>query len=187
MGLRLAMQPFWVRALINGIPFAVLFAALSSLSWSGSRPWVSAIWFLVMGVFVGLAMAYTGQSRYSALTEAVTALDGTGRSQAIVAVTDGAVPADPAVRASAYRLGAAYLGWKSDAQLKRRERQTWLILPVLVALAVVMMTRIGTSTYQTLCFGVLLVLLIVTTPLEVLRTRRIQQNVALLAEGPISQ
>jgi hypothetical protein len=180
------MQSFWVRALIYGIPFAVFFAALNSFSWSGSRIWVSVIWLLAVGVFFGLAIAYTGQSTYTALTEAVAGLDDTGRSLAVAAVTEGAVPADSDVRASALRLGAAYLGWKSDAQLKRRERQTWLMLVVLAALSIVMIT-ISAGTYESLCFAVLLVLLIVTMPLGVLRMRRIQRNVAVLSEGRFSR
>jgi hypothetical protein len=114
----------------------------------------------------------------------VAGLDEAERSQAIAAVTHGVVPADPTVRSSVTRLGAAYLHHRSADQLKRQERGTWILLAILVAVSVagaVMFSQ------QRLDLLVLLLIAVVVLPLGVLRGRRIQRNVALLGEHLVSR
>jgi hypothetical protein len=177
------MQPFWVRALVYGVPFGLLFGLSSSFS-SSSRVLSIVITILVTIVSFGLLMAFQGQSMYTELTAAVEGLDETKRSEAIASVSAGGVPADSAVRYSAIRLGKAYLRSKSDAQLKRQERGTWLLLPLLVGLAIFLAST-SSDSYQAASAVVLAVLCVVVVPLGVLRQRRIQRNVALLAEGVV--
>jgi hypothetical protein len=184
MGLRLALQPFWIRALGYGIPFAVLFGLQISFQ-QPSRAVSVVVSTVLSGAAFGLLMAYQGQSTHTALTEAVAGLDQTTRVEAIAAVTKGGVPDDPMVRNSAIRLGNAYLGGKSDTQLKRRDRQSWLVLPLFVAAGAYLVT-ISTSTYQAVFAVALVLLCLVVLPLGVLRSRKFQRNVAQLRAGAIS-
>ena len=113
-------------------------------------------------------------------------LDTTERSQAIAAITHGVVPTDPTARSSAIRLGAAYLGGKSDDQLNRQERQTWMVLAFLIAVAIAA-AAMNSSKYCGLYYLALVLLPVVALPLGLLTTRRIQRNVALLSEGKTSR
>ena len=177
------MQPFWVRALMYGVPFGVFFGLSRSFS-SPSTALRMVITILVTIVAFGLLMGFQGQSMYTELTEAVAGLDKTRRAEVIAAVSDGGVPADSAVRYSAIRLGKAYLRSKSDAQLKRQEWGTWLLLPVLVGLAI-FLAATSSSRYEAAFAVVLALLCVVVVPLGVLRQRRIQRNVAMLTEGAV--
>jgi hypothetical protein len=179
------MQPFWVRALVYGVPFGVLLGLSTSFS---SPPTVLrvVIRILVAIVAFGLLMAFQGQTMYTELTEAVAGLDETRRSEAIAAVSHGGVPADSTVRYSAIRLGKAYLRSKSDAQLKRQEWVTWLLLPVFVGLAI-FLAATSASKYEADFALVLAFLCVIVLPLGVARQRRIQRNVALLADGVVPQ
>jgi hypothetical protein len=174
-----------VRALVNGVPFGVFYGLFICLS-SRSGVLSTVVTILVMGVGFGLLMAFQGKFIYTELTEAVAGLDETKRSEAIAAVSDGGVPADPAVRNGAIRLGKAYLRRKTDAQLKRQEWWTWLLMLVFVGLAIYL-TATSSSKYEA-AFGVVLALLcVIVMPLGVLRQRRIQRNVALLTEAGVSR
>jgi hypothetical protein len=106
MWLWLGMQPFWVRALVNGVPFGVFFGLFIRLSWP-SGVLGTVITILLTGVGFGLLAAFQGQTIHTELTEAVVGLDETKRAEAIAAVTNGRVPADSAVRNAAIRLGKA--------------------------------------------------------------------------------
>jgi hypothetical protein len=182
---RLAMQPFWVRALVTGVPFGVFFGLYICLSWP-SGVLGTVITILLAGVGFGLAMAFQGQTIHTQLTEAVAGLDETKRAEAIAAVFDGGVPADSAVRTAAIRLGKAFLRQKTDAQLKRQERWTWLLLLVFVGLFIFQATT--SSSWYGAAFWVALGLwCAIMMPLELRRQRRIQRNVALLTEGSVSR
>jgi hypothetical protein len=172
------MQPFWVRALVSGVPFGLFYGLFTCLS-SHSGVLRTVITILLSGVGFGLLVAYQGKTIYTELTEAVAGLDETKRSEAIAAVTDGGVPADSAVRLAAIRLGKAYLRRKTDAQLKRQEWWTWLLVLVFVGMAIYL-TATSSNKYEA-AFGVVLGLLcVIVMPLGVVRQRRIQRNVALL-------
>jgi hypothetical protein len=179
------MQPVWVQFLVLGTICAVLWTVLWGM---GTTPresiWHNAILGLVSGVFFAGFLIYLGLPMREALVDAVAGLDKTDRSQAIAAVTHGVVPADPAVRSSAIQLGAAYLRHQSPDQLKRQERKTWILLAVLAAAVIASAVMFSA---QRLYFLVLLLFVLVTLPLGVLRTRRIQRNVALLGEDPSSR
>lgn len=125
-------------------------------------------------------MAYQGQSAHIAMSEAVAGLDDSRRSEAIGAATDGHVPDDPAVRDAGLRLGIAYLRGKTDAQLKRSERQTWLVLALLAA-GIICLAITGTRIYEVAFAIVMLLLCLVVLPLGMLRTRRTQRNVLRLS------
>ncbi len=146
--------------------------------------WSTVIAAIFFGVFLAASFTYGTQRMHTALTEAVGGLDQAERSQAIAAVTHGVVPTDQKVRSAAVRLGWAYLGGKSADQLKRQERRTWIASAVLVAAGIGLAIM---DSEQRLYFLVLVLFLLVVLPLGVLRTRRIQHNVALLGEDPISR
>ena len=182
MSLRLAVQPFWVRALVYGVSFGVLLG-LFSLS-DGSRTVLSAlVSTLFTGVAFGVAMAFMGQSVYTGMNEAVVELDTAGRSKVFAAVNDGAVPADSAVRYSAIRFGKAYLRQKTDAQLKRQEWISWLLIPLFVGMAIVGAATISANRYEAGVFLVCGLVFAVRAPRGIMRQRKIQRNVALLTQG----
>ena len=152
----------------------------------GESIWSTVVFSLFFGVALAAFLTYGSQATHKALTEAVAGLDKTERSQAIAAVTRGVVPADPTVRSSAIRLGTAYLGNKSAAQLKRGERQNWIVFAFLIALAIAMAVTNSTK-YGVLFYTALALLLVAALLLGVLTTRRVQRNVALLSEGTASR
>jgi hypothetical protein len=137
---------------------------------------------LCVGVGLALFLIYQRQPVHKALVEAVAGLDKTGRSRAIAAITHGIAPADPTVHSSAIRLGVAYLGGRSADELKRQERWTWIVLVFLVVVGIaeaVMNSHKGAGLF----FLALVLLAVIVLPLGLVRTRRIQRNVALLTEG----
>jgi uncharacterized membrane protein YhaH (DUF805 family) len=179
MRFRRAMQP-WVVLALEQLTLVVAFCGVFFAPGRVSRHdfWV----VLIAGLLIVAVIIYNGQPASKRPFKAVAGLDKTRRSQAVAAVIQGAVPADSTVRNSAIRLGTAFLGGKSDAQLKRRERRSWLALALFAAAAIVAVTQ-SSNKYEGLFFLVLVLLLAVTLPLGVLTTRRIQRNVALLTEG----
>jgi uncharacterized membrane protein len=181
MTLRLSMQPFWVRALVSGVPFGLFNGLFICLS-SPSDVLSAVITILLSGVGFGLLMAYQGKAIHTELTEAVARLDEIGRSEAIEAVTGGGIPANSAVRHAAIRLGKVYLRRKTDAQLKRQEWWTWLLMLVFVGLAIYLAATCR-SKYEA-AFGVALAMLfVIAMSSGVVRQRRMQRNIALLNEG----
>jgi hypothetical protein len=179
MWILLSMQPFWVRALLYGVGFGVF----DYLAWpSGSLG--KLIGTLVAGLVFGLAMAFQGQTMYTELTEAVAGLDETERAEAVTAVSDGGVPADSTVRNVAIRLGRTLLRRKTDAQLKRQEWWTWLMMVVFLGLAIFLVST-SRSGYEAAVAVVLALFCLIMTPLTVVRQRRTQRNVALLSEGAL--
>ena len=86
MGLRLMLQPLWIRALVYGIPFAVLFG-LQSFFADSSRPISVVVSTLIAGVGFGVMVAYKTKSVHTLVTDAIAGLDNTGRSDAVAAVT----------------------------------------------------------------------------------------------------
>jgi uncharacterized protein YegP (UPF0339 family) len=174
----LVLQPFWIRAFAYGVPFAVLFGLQSSFAQS-SRLVSVVISTLIAGAGFGVMMAYQTKSAHTAVTGAVAGLDDKGRAEAIAAVTKGGIPNDRAVRNAAWRSGTAYLGGKSEAQLKRREWLTFVVLTLLVLL-LSYLTTLTPSRYEATLYAGLALLCVVALPLGVLRTRRLRRNVALL-------
>jgi hypothetical protein len=185
MRLRLSMQPFWVRVLVNGVPFGLFYGLVLRLQ-SASSVLSTVITILLSGVGFGLLMAYQGKTVYTELTEAVAGLDETGRSEAIRAVSHGVIPANSAVRNAAIRIGKAYLRRKTDVQLKREEWWTWLLTLFFVGLAIYFMAT-SSSKYEAAYWVVLALLGAIGMPLGVVRRRRIQRNIALLTESATSQ
>jgi Flp pilus assembly protein TadB len=179
MRLRLILQPAWVRFMVWALFLAVwwgLFTGLQS-SYEFEGAVLSAI---VFGAALGGYFTVTTQGANREAHEAVSGLDQSGRSQAIDAVLHGVVPTDPDVRASATRLGRIYLRNKSADQLKRAEIGTWIMFGVLIAAAVVAAVAFDDDRVP---FIVLAVLAAILLPVSLIRSRRIQRNVALLAEG----
>ncbi|MDV3307082.1 hypothetical protein [Mycobacterium avium] len=183
MMIRFTLQPFWVRLLISAPILAVFWSAGISLS---SSPSPSVLHSVVFAVFVGVALAawitYSREPAHRALVEALASVDKTGRGQAIAAVVRGDVPSDPELRSVAIRLGSAYLGGKSADQLKRQERQTWMVL-VFLGLLCVAGVVVESSVHARLYFVALALISAVVLPLGLLRARRIQRNISTLAEG----
>jgi hypothetical protein len=139
---------------------------------------LSAICF---GAALGGYFTIATQSVHREALEAISGLDPAGRSRSIDAVMHGAVPEDPDVRASATRLGRALLRNKSADQLRRGEIWTWVMFVVGLA-AVAGAAAIFAN--DRLYFLVLGLFWAVVIPISVVRSRRFQRNVALLAGGP---
>jgi hypothetical protein len=140
------------------------------------------IFALFFALVSGVVLTYGGMRRmHTALTEAVAGLDQTERAQAIAAVTHGIMPADQRVQSAAVRLGRAYLGGESPEQLKRQERQTWVICALIVATAIgAAVTNFNAhDLYLGLYCLALALLEAVVLPLKLLSNRRIQRNVGL--------
>ena len=180
MRLRLILQPAWVRFAVWALLLAVWWGLFTSLqsSYEFESAVLSAI---VFGAALGGFFTVTTQGMHRAAHEAVSGLDPARRSDAINAVLRGVAPADPDVRASATRLGRVYLRNKSADQLKRAQIWSWIVVAILVA--VVVAGAVAFSTDR-LSFVVLAVLAAVLLPVSLLQSRRIQRNVAQLAQGP---
>jgi hypothetical protein len=181
MRLRLILQPAWVRFTVWALIFAVwwgLFTGLQS-SYEFESAVLSAI---VFGAAVGGYVTVTTQGMHRAALDAVSELDPSGRSDAINAVLRGVSPADPDVRSSAMRLGRVYLRNKSVDQLKRTQIWSWMAVVVLFAAIVA-----GAVAFKNdrLSFVVLAVLAAVLLPVSLLHSRRIQRNVAHVAQAPM--
>jgi uncharacterized membrane protein YhaH (DUF805 family) len=183
MGLRLMLQPFWIRAFAYGVAFAVLFGLQSCFAQS-SRPVSVIVSTLIGGAGFGAMMAYQTKSVHALMTDAVAGLGDTERAEAITAVTKGGIPGDRGVRNAAWRLGTAYLGGRSEAQLKRREWLTWLVLTLLVFL-LFYLTTLTPSRYEATLYAGLGLLCVVVLPLGVRRTRRLRRHVTELGEGAV--
>jgi hypothetical protein len=176
----LILQPAWLRFVVWAFFLAVGWGALTTLE---SRDEIesnilSAIFF---GAIVAGFFTATSQATHRGALEALSGLDQAGRSQAIDAVSHGVVPADPDVRASAIRLGRVWLRNKSADQLKRAELWTWITFGVLFGAAVA--AAVLNFNSDRLFYGVLALLSAITLPFSLLGPRRMQRNVALLAEG----
>ncbi len=137
------------------------------------------------GSLFGLFMHHQHHAWYRELNQAVAGLDESERSQAVAAITQGSVPTDPGLRLAAMRLGSTFLGGRSADQIRRRERQMWLLWVFLVAFSIAE-AILASSFHVSLYFVALGVFVAVTLPLSLRRGRRFRHNIALLAEGPTS-
>lgn len=175
----LVLRPAWLRFIVWATVAAIgwgLFTSLQS-SYELESTVLSAI---VFGALLGGYSTITTQNVHRAAVEAISGLDPAGRSQSIAAVMHGPVPHDPDVRAAATRLGRALLRNKSADQLRRTEMWTWVmyvILLVAIAWAATSFSK------DRLYFVVLGVIWAIGMPISVIRHRRVQRNVALLADG----
>jgi hypothetical protein len=177
--IRLLLQPPWLRFLVWAPLLAVLWGALTSFQ-SRAEVESTILSAIVFGAAVAGYFTVSTQGIHRGAVAAVSGLDHAGRSQAIDAVLHGAVPADPDVRASATRLGRVCLRNKSADQLKRQERSSWLVSGVLIVACVAAAVVLTNDRFYYLVIAVLAVIVL---PFSVLTLRRIQRNVALLAEG----
>jgi hypothetical protein len=165
-----------VWALFFAVPWGVL-TSLQSRSEIESTI-LSAIFF---GAALGGYFTFATQSAHRAALEAISGLDQAGHSQSIDAVLHGAVPHDPDVRAAATRLGRVVLRNRSADQLRRAEKWTWVMYAVVLAAVAAAATSFPNDR---LYFLMLALLWAIVIPISLHRSRRIQRNVALLAEGP---
>ena len=181
MRLRLILQPAWVRFAVWALIFAVWWGLFTSLqsSYEFESAVLSAI---VFGAAVGGYFTVTTQGMHRAAHDAVSGLDPSGRSDAIKAVLRGVAPADPDVRASAMRLGRVYLRNKSADQLKRTQLWSWMAVVILIVAIVAGAVAFSTDRLSFVVLGVLAAVLL---PVSLLHSRRIQRNVAHLAEGAV--
>jgi hypothetical protein len=180
MRLRLILQPAWVRFVVWALFLAVWWGLFTSLQ--SSYEFESAVLSgIVFGAALGGYFTATTQGMHHAAHEAVTGLDQSGRADAINAVLRGVAPANPDVRASATRLGRIYLRNKSADQLKRAQIWSWIAVGVLVAAVV---AGAVTFTDDRLSFVVLAALAAILLPVSLLNSRRIQRNVARMAQEP---
>jgi hypothetical protein len=179
MRLRLILQPAWVRFVVWALFLAVWWGLFTSLqsSYEFESAVLSAIVFVAA---IGGYLTVTTQGMHRAAQEAVSGLDQSRRSEAINAVLRGVAPADPEVRASATRLGRIYLRNRSPDQLKRAELWSWMTFGVLIGGGVA-----GAVAFKNdrLSFVVLVVLAAILLSVSLLNSRRIQRNVARLADG----
>jgi hypothetical protein len=180
MGLRLLLQPPWLRFLVWALSFAVLWGLFTSLqsSYEFESAVLSAI---VFGAALGGYFTFKTQGVHRAALEAISGLDQAGCSQSIDAVLHGAAPHDPDVRAAATRLGRVVLRNKSAEQLRRAEQWTWVTYVVVLVACAAAATSFPSDR---LYFLVLALLWAIAIPISMHRSRRIQRNVALLAGSP---
>ncbi len=188
MTFRLALQPAWLQFLELTLFFAVFWGAgqIVLSSSSVSSIWRNTIFGLVFGAIFAAVLQYQRRPWYRRFVEAVAGLGKTERSQAIGAITHGVMPTDPTVRSAAIQLGWVHLAGKSAEQLKRQERQNWILTALLVVLMItcaVLYPGFPAKVYF-LALGLLVALLL---PLQMRRDRRILRNVALLTEGLTSR
>jgi hypothetical protein len=135
MRLRLMLQPAWVRFTVWAVFLAVWWGLFTSLQ-SGYEFESAALSAIVFGAALGGYFTVTTLSMHRAAQEAVSGLDGSGRSAAIKAVLRGVAPANPDVLASATRLGRIYLRNKSADELKRAQLWSWFTVGILVGAVV---------------------------------------------------
>ncbi|HTQ19127.1 hypothetical protein, partial [Mycobacterium sp.] len=133
----------------------------------------------IFGVTLGGVLAYQGEAMRKRVVEAVPAAE---RAPAFAAFTSGTVPSDPAQRYAAARLAVAYLGNKTDDELRRRERSGWIFSAIGVAIMVVA-ALLQSTTYATLYFLALALIVAIALPFSVLRSRRLRHNLAQLRAG----
>lgn len=177
MGLRLLLQPAWLRFLVWAFVFAVLWGLFTSLqsSYEFESAVLSAI---VFGAALGGYFTFATQGMHRAALEAISGLDQAGRSQSIDAVLHGGAPHDADVRAAATCLGRALLRNRSADQLRRAEKWTWVMYVVALVGFAAAATSLSSDRLYFLVVGILWAIVI---PISLLRSRRIQRNVTLLA------
>jgi ABC-type multidrug transport system permease subunit len=182
LGLRLLLLPAWLRFVVLALFLAVTLGLLLSLE---SREDIASN--VLSAIFSGAATAglltATSQAAHRGALEALSALDDARRSEAINAISRGVVPADPGVRAAAIRLGRAWLRNKSPKQLKRVEISNWIAFGLLFVVAVV--AAVVNFNNDRVFYTVLAALSAIVAPRSSHNTRRIQRNIARLAENPI--
>lgn len=180
MQLRLILQPPWLRFVVWALLFAVLWACLTSFQSSAETEST-----ILSAMFFGAAMAglFTAstQNVHRGALAALSGLSQAERSQAIDAVSHGVVPADPDVRASAIRLGRAFLRNKTEAQLKRAEGWNWFTFGLLVALSVA--GAVANFGNERPYYAVLAALSAIALPAALWNSRRVQRNIELLVES----
>ena len=181
MRLRLILQPAWVRFTVWAVFLAGWWGLFTSLQ-SGYEFESAVLSAIVFGAAVGGYFTVTTQSTHRAALGAVSGLDPSERSEAINAVLRGSTPTHPDVRASATRLGRAYLRNKSADQLRRAQIWSWITIGALVAAGI---AGAIVFTADRLSFGVLAVLAAALLPLSVVKARHIQRNVAQLARATV--
>jgi hypothetical protein len=180
MRLRLILQPPWLRFLVWASLLAVLWGGLTSFQ-ARAETESTILSAIVFGAAVAGYFTVTTQGVHRGALAAVSGLDQAQRTQAIDAVLHGVVPADPDVRASATRLGRVCLRNKSADQLKRQEILTWLVFGILIVASVAAAVVLVDDRFYYLVIAVLAAIVL---PFSLLTMRRIQRNVALLAETP---
>jgi hypothetical protein len=180
----LILQPAWLRFVVWALFLAVTWGLLITLE---SRDEIESN--VLSAIFFGAATAglltATSQATHRESLEALSGLDEARRSQALDAVSRGILPADREVRAAALRLGRVSLRNKSSGQLKRAEIWTWLTFGILFALSV--FAAVVDFNGDRVFYLVLAVLSAIVAPLSSRNSRRIQRNIALLAENPIPE
>lgn len=175
----LVLRPPWLRFVVWASFFAVVWGLFTSLqsSYEFEGDVLSAI---VFGTALGGYFTIATQGVHRAALGAMSKLDPAGRSESINAVMHGDVPGDPDVRAAAARLGRVLLRNKSADQLRRTEKLTWVAYAVV--LAATGAAAIGFSENRRY-FLVLGLIWAIAIPISMIRSRRIQRNVARLAAG----
>lgn len=179
---RFALQPrevqFLVLTVLSGATWAVLFTLASPPDHVWSDVWSTAITALCLGVAVSAWLLYSNRGRRRSMAAAVAGLSAAERSAAIAAVTAGVVPQNPAVRASAARLGTAYLGDRRPDRVRRDRRRAVLTGVVLGATGVVA-TLLGYVKVSPGFYVAIVVLVAIGAQLAVVHRRRVQNILAL--------
>ena len=179
MRLRLILQPAWVRFTVWALFLAAWWALFTRLQ-RGYEFEGTVLSAIVFGGALGGYLTVSTQGMHRAALVAVSGLNQSERSEAINAVLRGPPPVDADVRASAARLGRAYLRNKSATQLRRTQIWSWITIAALVAAGVAGAVAFSDDR---LSFVVLVVLAAAVLPLLLIDGRRVQRNVAALAQA----
>lgn len=137
---------------------------------------------LAFGLLLGAMLGYQGQASHREAIAALAELGPDQREQAIVAVTRGGIPADPAVQYATVRLGLAYLRNKRPAQLERQFKLAWIMLAVAVLALFALARPDFTARPDRLAsYGAVALFGLVVAYRSMAATRRISTNVERIA------
>lgn len=180
MRLRLALAPYPVRFLVMAVFWAAFWGLGTMYAWGkpSADMRVTVVASVVSGLIFAMLTVEWSRTQHAELVDALSGLDRADRSQAIAAITHGVVPADPAVRHSAIRLGTAFLGDKPIDELKHEQVVAWVLLACMtVTLAPIAV--FAARSYAGLFCLVLAVLVVFTCLVDARSTGRILRTVTM--------
>jgi hypothetical protein len=166
----LITAPRWILCAVYGLPFGAIWTG--GILWDNQAGSIQIIAFgLVGGLLFGVLMMFATEKQRREVRGVIGAVRPEEVSTVCRAVRGGPVPADPEIRAAAWRLAS-----HDSAEAKLR---------LFVAIPATVLVIAGTTAqadYSPLYFG-LSVLSVLTLAWQLYWTRHLKQRVALLADS----